>query len=159
MLVKYLRFVVKNYLFAVISMIFALMYWLSARTLPDKSLTFSKPVLLCLIPLFIWNIGKSVVDFRKTVADEKTSEKEKWDCSLHITKPKLIVTLATIAYVALLQVVGFLPCTALYLGGLAWYLGIRKPVRLVLFVALYTAVIYGVFGLWLNVRLPSGILF
>lgn len=78
---------------------------------------------------------------------------------MHITKPKLIVTLATIAYVALLPVGGFLLCTALYLGGLAWYLGIRKSLKLILFVGLYTAVVYAIFGLWLNVRLPAGILF
>lgn len=159
MLVKYLKYVVKNYLFGVLSMVFALLYWLNARTLPAKSLTFSIPVLLCLIPLFVWNIVKSVMDFRKTVADEEIPEKEKWNCSMHITKPKLIVTLATVAFVLLMPVGGFLLCTALYLGGLAWYLGIRKPLNLILFVAIYTAVIYAIFGMWLNVRLPAGILF
>lgn len=159
MVVKYLKFVLKNYLFAALSMIFAIMYAVSASKLPAKSLTFSKPVLYCLIPLFIWNIVKSVIDFRKTVADTETPEKEKWSCSMHITKPKLIVTLATIAYVALLPVGGFLLCTALYLGGLAWYLGIRKSLKLILFVGLYTAVVYAIFGLWLNVRLPASILF
>ena len=71
----------------------------------------------------------------------------------------MIVTLATIAYIALLSVGGFLLCTALYLGGLAWYLGIRRPIKLITFVVLYTAVVYAIFGLWLNVRLPAGILF
>lgn len=156
---KYLRFVVKNYLFAVLSLVFAIMYTVSASRLPAKSLTFSKPVLLCLIPLFIWNFTKSVVEFRKTAADTQTPDAEKWNCSMHITKPKLIVTLATFAYVALLPVGGFLLCTALYLGGLAWYLGIRNPLRLILFVVLYTAVVYVIFGLWLNVRLPAGMLF
>lgn len=159
MVIKYLKFVVKNYLFAVLSMILALAYWISASKLPDKSLTFSKPVLLCLIPLFIWNGIKSVLDFRKTVVDEQTAEKEKWSCSMHITKPKVIVTMATVAYVALLPVGGFLLCTALYLAALAWYLGIRQPLKLILFVGLYTAVVYAIFGLWLNVRLPAGLLF
>ena len=159
MVLKYLKFVVKNYLFAVLSLIFAIAYWISAKELPEDSLTFSYPVLFCLIPLLIWNIAKSVVDFRKTLADQQTPEKEKWDCSLHITKPKMIVTLATIAYIALLSVGGFLLCTALYLGGLAWYLGIRRPIKLITFVVLYTAVVYAIFGLWLNVRLPAGILF
>jgi len=157
MLVKYLRYLVKNYLFAVISLIFAIMYWLSARTLPEKSLTFSYPVLICLIPIFIWNFVKSVIDFRKTVADTETSEKEKWNCTLHITKPKVIVTLMTIAYVALMQLLGFLPCTVIYLAALAWYLGIRKPKNLILFVVGYTAVLWLIFDLWLNVRLPGGI--
>lgn len=159
MLVKYLRFLVKNYLFAVISLIFTIMYWLSARTLPEKSLTFSYPVLICLIPIFIWNFVKSVMDFRKTVADQKQPEEEKWNCTLHITKPKVIVTLITIAYVALMKVLGFLPCTVLYLAALAWYLGIRQPKKLLLFTVGYTAVIWLIFDLWLNVRLPEGIFF
>ena len=76
MVLKYLKFVVKNYLFAVLSLIFAIAYWISAKELPEDSLTFSYPVLFCLIPLLIWNIAKSVVDFRKTLADQQTPEKE-----------------------------------------------------------------------------------
>ncbi|MFA9381103.1 MAG: tripartite tricarboxylate transporter TctB family protein [Acetanaerobacterium sp.] len=159
MLIKYIRFMTKNYLFAVLAFAFTCLYWFSAKDLPAKSLVFPKALLVVLIPLFIWNGVNSVWEFRKTLKDEDTPEAKKWNCSLHITSPKVIVTLITLGYTLLIPILGFFLCTIIYLAVLAFYLGIRKPIPLILFTVLLTAVIYGVFVLWLMVRLPSGIIF
>jgi putative tricarboxylic transport membrane protein len=99
----------------------------------------------------------SIVGFRKQLAAE-TPEAEKWECSLNITKPKVVVTIATIIYVFVLPIVGFVVTTAVYLALLSFYLGTRKPLKLILFAVLYTAALYGVFVAWLGVRMPAGFL-
>ena len=156
---KYIRFLIKNYLFAVIALIFTGSYWLSARNLPSKALDFPKAVLFVLIPLFIWNGINSVTEFRKTLVDETLTEEEKWNCTLHVTSPKMIVTAITVIYILLIPVIGFFACTMAYLAVLAYYLGIRKPVPLILFVVLFTGAVYGIFVLWLRVFMPAGLLF
>jgi len=159
MIKKYLRFLVKNYLFAVIALVFTCVYWWSAKDLPAKSLDFPKALLLILIPLFIWNGVNSVRQFRQTLADKATPEDEKWDCRLHITFPKLLVTGLTLFYMLLIPIFGFLICTVVYLAAVSFYLGIRKPLPLVLFSVLVTGALYAIFAMWLHIRLPSGILF
>lgn len=158
MVKKYIKFFIKNYLFALISLIFALLYWLSAKDLPDKSLTFPKPVLICMIPIICWNFIKSVKEF-KVQYDESPDDAQKWNCSLHINAQKLIIAAMTLLYVILLPHLGFIVCTSVYLAGMAYYLGVRKPIKLVLFVVIFTIVVYAIFGMWLNVRLPHGIFF
>lgn len=159
MVLKYIRFLIKNYLFAVVALFFTASYWLSARRLPPKALDFPKAILLVLIPLFIWNGVNSVKEFKKTLADSQQPEEDKWDCTLHITSPKVIVTAITVVYTLLIPVIGFFVCTVVYLAVLAFYLGIRKPVPLLLFTVLFTGAVYGIFVLWLRVFMPAGVLF
>jgi putative tricarboxylic transport membrane protein len=158
MAAKYIRYVVKNYLFAVLALIFAIMFWISASKLPSRAVVFPRALFFILIPLFIWNAVSSVRGFRKTLKDTDTAEGKKWDCSLGLNKPKIAVTLATLGYIVLMPVLGFIVSTLLYLVGLASYLGIRKPLALALFATIYISIVYAVFGLWLQVRLPTGIL-
>jgi hypothetical protein len=57
-----------------------------------------------------------------------------------------------------MPVAGFITSTFLYLVGLAFYLGIHKPLSLALFAVIYISIVYAIFGLWLQVRLPTGFL-
>jgi len=70
----------------------------------------------------------------------------------------LMVVVALLAYVLLLKPLGFLLCTALFVGFL---LRAIEPQRwpLVVSVSLITALAcYGVFGIWLQAQLPKGFL-
>jgi putative tricarboxylic transport membrane protein len=70
----------------------------------------------------------------------------------------LLVVLALVAYVLLLKPLGFLLCTALFVGFL---LRAIEPQRwlIVLGVAVLTALAcYGLFELWLQAQLPKGFL-
>jgi putative tricarboxylic transport membrane protein len=150
--------VVKSYLFAVLALIFTIMFWISANSLPNRAVVFPRALLFILIPLFIWNFVSSVREFRRTLKDANAAEEKKWDCTLGLNRPKVVVTLATLGYIVLMPVLGFIVSTILYLVGLASYLGIRKPLVLALFAIIYIGIIYGIFGLWLQVRLPAGFL-
>jgi putative tricarboxylic transport membrane protein len=158
MFLKYIRYLVRNYFFGVLALIFTIMFWISASRLPGRAIVFPRALLFILIPLFIWNAVSSVRGFRKTLADTDTAEERKWNCALGLNRPRIVVTLATLAYIVLMPILGFITSTVLYLMGLAFYLGIRKPMALTLFAAIYIGIVYAVFGLWLQVRLPTGIL-
>ena len=158
MFLKYTRYVVKNYFFAVLALIFTALFWISAGRLPGRAVVFPRALLFILIPLFIWNAVSSVRGFRKTLADTGIAEEKKWNCALGLNRPRVMVTLATLVYILLMPALGFITSTFLYLVGLAFYLGIRKLPTLALFAMIYIGIVYAVFGLWLQVRLPTGIL-
>ena len=158
MVVKYLRFMVSNYLFAIIALVFTIMYWASARTLPAASGTWSNVLLMLLVPLFIWNFINSVIEFRKTVRSDKP-ESEKWNCTLGLSKSKIVVVIVALVYVLMLPILGFVIATLIFLAGLAFFLGIRKPIRIIAFSVVYTVVLYAIFVEWLSVALPKGIFF
>jgi hypothetical protein len=158
MLVKYIRYTIKNYLFAVLALIFTIMFLISASRLPSRAIVFPRALFFVLVPLFIWNVVSSIRGFRKTLADADISEEKKWNCALGLSRPRIVVTLTTLGYIVLMPVLGFITSTLLYLVGLAFYLGIRKPLALALFAIIYIGIVYAVFGLWLQVRLPTGIL-
>ncbi len=158
MLIKYFRFMIKEYLFLLFSLAFTIAYWYSAHDLPVDGILFPRVLIIVLIPLFVWNFALSVIKFRKTMKSEEPDAK-KYDVSLGLTKQRVVVIVATIAYIFLMDKIGFVVCTVLYIGGLAFYLGVRNPVRLILFTAIYTALIYAIFAMWLQIRFPTGLLF
>ena len=156
---KYIRFIIKRYLFAVIALAFVIIYWLSASKLPEESIVFPRIITYIIIPLFIWVFIQSIVEFQKLKKDTSIPEEEKWDCTLNLTKPKLVIIGATILYIALIPIVGYVVTTALYVAGLSFYLGNRSPIKLILFTGILIAILYVIFAVWLRIRLPHGFLF
>jgi hypothetical protein len=59
-------------------------------------------------------------------------------------------------YLCLLSTVGFVLLTPLLLVGLLWLMGVRQPVRLGSLSLIAVAVLFGIFGIALHVRLPLG---
>ena len=156
---KFIRFIIKRYLFAVIALAFVIVYWLSAKNLPEESLVFPKIITYIIIPLFVWVFIQSVVEFQKLKKDTTIPEEEKWNCTLNLTQAKLVIIAATILYIALIPVVGYVVTTAIYVAGLSFYLGNRSPIKLILFTGVLIAILYLIFAVWLRIRLPHGFLF
>jgi|GEM_PF-6370886 len=155
-MIKYFRYLIKNYLFGLLALVFTITYVISINSLPKETITFPRVILIFLVPLFIWNFAESVMNFRKTLQSEEPEEK-KLDCSLHLTKARLFVMLVTLIYIFLMPTLGFVVTTPLYLAVLALFLGVRKPVRLIVFVVVFTAVVYVIFAMWLKVQIPQGL--
>ncbi|MDO5000858.1 MAG: tripartite tricarboxylate transporter TctB family protein [Eubacteriales bacterium] len=156
---KFVRFFIKRYLFALLALIFVIVYWISAHRLPEESIIFPRIITYVTIPLFIWVFATSVKEYKALLADESIPEEEKWNCTLNLSSKKLVIIAATVLYVALVPVVGYCVTTILYVGGLSYYLGNRKPVSLIVYTLVFFGILYAIFGLWLRVRLPSGFLF
>jgi hypothetical protein len=156
--VKYIRFLIKDYLFTVFSIIFVIAYWVSAHKLRFASIQYPLVISIFTVIFIIWNLVMSVQEFLKLYKAEG-NEKEKWDCTLGLTKKRLIVIGVTILYAGLIPVLGFCVSTFLYIAGLVVYLGERKPVPIVIYSAVMTGLMYLIFKAWLMVRIPEGIFF
>lgn len=61
------------------------------------------------------------------------------------------------AYIMVLDVLGFILSTLLYLPIAGWSIGYQKPLRLALYTVAVTAVLTGVFGILFLVPLPRGV--
>ena len=156
---KYIRFFIKRYLFALLALAFVIVYWISAHKLPEESIIFPRIITYVIIPLFVWVIVTSIKEYKALLADDSIPEEEKWDCTLNLNTKKLVIIAATVLYVALVPVVGYCVMTILYVGGLSFYLGNRNPIKLILFTLIFFGILYAIFGVWLRIRLPSGFLF
>ena len=69
-------------------------------------------------------------------------------------KSVVIVVGLSILYYVLMRVITFIPATVLFLAALMWFMGERRWKILVLVAVLAPLVIYALFALGLNVRLP-----
>lgn len=155
---NYLRYVLKKYLFVVITIAFLAAYWHSAHGLPSKSVVFPRFITFVTVPIIIWAIIQSIVEYRTLKNNTEMTDEQKWGKPLRITKTKLVIVGMTALYVALIPVVGYCVTTILYLGGLSFYLGNRQPVKLALFTFAYFGITYAIFFMWLGIRLPGGLL-
>ncbi len=155
---NYVRYVLKRYLFVVVTLAFLAAYWISAHALPSRSIVFPRFITFITIPIILWAIIESILEYRALRDNREMTEEEKWGKPLNLSKTKLVITGMTILYVALIPVVGYCVMTILFLGGLSFYLGNRNPVKLVLFTFIYFGITYAIFFGWLGIRLPGGFL-
>lgn len=156
---NYSRYVLKKYLFVVIAIAFMACYWGSAYSLPSRSVVFPRFITFITIPIIIWCIIQSITEYRALARNTEMTDEEKFGKPLNISKVKLVITGMTALYVALIPVIGYCVMTILYVGGLSWYLGNRKPVKLVSYTLVYFGITYAIFFMWLRIRLPGGLLF
>lgn len=155
---NYLRYVLKKYLFVIITIAFFIAYWYSAHDLPSKSIVFPRFITFVTIPIVIWAIIQSIKEYRVLRDNTEMTDEEKWGKPLRLSKTKLVITGMTILYVALIPVVGYCVTTILFVGGLSFYLGNRQPAKLALFTFVYFGITYAIFFMWLGIRLPGGFL-
>jgi asparagine N-glycosylation enzyme membrane subunit Stt3 len=90
------------------------------------------------------------------VGGAPTAAKKKF---LDVFGAPLAVFAATGAYLACIQFLGYFVSTALFLAGGMYLFGRHKPLVLVGVSAVFMLVIYGLFVLFIGVRLPGGLLF
>jgi putative tricarboxylic transport membrane protein len=87
------------------------------------------------------------------VPDEGSEDIDRYPSSA----PRAILVWAVcLAYAILVNFVGFLILTPLLLAGLLWTMRFRRVIPVILISLIATAVMYGLFDMLLNVRLPHG---
>ncbi len=156
MVVKYVRFFIHEYLFAFLSAIFLICYWVSAHGLPKAAIQYPIVISIITVIFIVWNVYHSIVNF-KNVAHLDMSAKV-FDIGFNLSKTKLVVIAATALYIIAIVFIGFVVSTFVYLLCTAFYLGARKILPLFVFAAGLTGFFYLVFRIALAVRLPTGIL-
>jgi hypothetical protein len=156
MITKYIRFFIKDYLTVGLSLIFVILYWKSAYSLPLVSIRYSIIISVIACLFIIGNIVDSVIQFKKVYAAEG-DDKEKYDITLGFNKKKLIVIAATTIYAICIPIVGYVVSTVIYLFLLCFYLlNWKKPIVSIVYSVALTAFFYQVFHGALSIRLPDG---
>lgn len=164
MFLKFVKYSIKEYLFSYFSVLFLILYWNSAHTLPKDALRYPFIISVVVTILIIANLVDSVRKFRREIAAEQQESaagrgsKERWDCTMGLSKKRVGVFIATLLYPALLPVVGFIPLSLVYLFGVSFFLGIRNYKIMVLYSIAVTLGLFGIFQIWLDISLPQGFL-
>lgn len=70
----------------------------------------------------------------------------------------LVVTGMVFVYILLLEIIGFVMMTALFIYLTSWFLGYDRHVTNAVVSVLFPVILYGIFNYLLQIHLPSGIL-
>ncbi|MFZ0369864.1 MAG: tripartite tricarboxylate transporter TctB family protein [Halobacillus sp.] len=93
---------------------------------------------------------------------DKSSETEEEKEKRKVPGKELLVLLAVgvmiLAYIFLLEILGFLLATALFVFFCSWFLGYKKWKSNLLVSLIFPSVLYYLFNYLLQIRLPQGIL-
>ncbi|MBF4694691.1 tripartite tricarboxylate transporter TctB family protein [Fusibacter ferrireducens] len=128
-------------------------FFIASNSLPEASAVFPKFVSGTLIILTAIYLFQSIMQMKKD------REKPKQEVSKLVLKKWLYTFIASISYIALLNILGFYLMTPIYLLSLMFLLGVKDK-KLAFGVALgSTLIIYIGFSLLLSVPVPMGILF
>ena len=155
------RNIIIKLIFPLICIIFMVYFYYSSRLLPWESTIFPRIIMVLLLIVLIWEISGTILQWRKAMksAEKGAEEPPLWQKGYF---RGLVVFLGTLAYVIIMQYLGFGVSTLLYLASMAFFLGIRNNIKIkyfFLFVVIVFIAIYCIFIFWLKVPLPRGVFF
>lgn len=153
----YVKFKLSSLIVPAIFWTIALVYIYESRNLWEKDAMLL--VRWCVVAMAIATVFSLYKDLEITKIEDKeakVSEKAPFFSEKNL---KLIVFIAaTSLYVYLMTVIGFIIATLLYIAGIMYFLGERKPLVIALVPIGTTAFIYLMFDVWLKISLPAGFL-
>jgi putative tricarboxylic transport membrane protein len=107
-------------------------------------------------------LGLLLMFFAVLLYFDKKEETEAEKLKRTITKENVLLLLAVLVfiliYIFLLEIIGFLIMTALFIFGCSLFLGYRKHVTNAIVSVGFSLVIYGLFNYLLKINLPAGII-
>lgn len=107
-------------------------------------------------------LGLLLMFFAVLLYFDKKQEAEAEKLKRTITKENVLLLVAVLIfiliYIFLLEIIGFLIMTALFIFGCSLFLGYRKHVTNAMVSVIFSLVIYGLFNYLLKINLPAGII-
>ncbi len=158
MVKKFFRYAFQNYLFVFITTAFLIVYWTECAGLKWAAVRFPAVISIGMAVLIISNLIDCIKDFRAYYAAEKDNE-DAWPCDLGLTTDMVIIIGMTVLYVILMNFIGYAVSTFIYTCVMLYKLKLRKPVHMIVYAVIITALLYGIFGIWLHIHFPTGFLF
>lgn len=156
MLTKDLYLALMVILFSIVSYIIALPY-------PDNSAYFPRFIIILLGFLGCLILIKELRNIIKTRVSEPKTRPEAGDSIPLFHRPAFIkVTLMIVSssiYLLVINWVGFFASALVYLPIMMWVLGIRKVRTIITATLVIVFFIYLIFGMFLKVPFPEGVLF
>ncbi|PTL38103.1 tripartite tricarboxylate transporter TctB family protein [Alkalicoccus saliphilus] len=149
--------------------IFITLYFLEVQGLNDSRdrmlITPIYWVMTLMYPIILfqeWEKWKSVenekVDESKVENDEQVEVDEGSEVDAPLTKKVLSFMLSIFFYLLLVEQVGFVIITLIFIPTLMWLLGTKNWKLLIIMPITVTALLYLLFVTWLGIPLPEGIL-
>jgi hypothetical protein len=131
--------------------------FLSGRMVADVSAPAIFPSIICLL-LVSLGIVLIVDSLRGGPADEaETTDPGEVSDGGSARIRILGVLTCLVGYAALMPILGFYLATPLGVIAIAWIAGMRNPITLILYAAIFMALLYAFFTLLLRIPLPPGI--
>ncbi len=109
--------------------------------------------------ILLWNIIDTILKARKEISKGINKEKHETSTFWEKNEKSIVIFVSAIIFIYISQFLGFWIATFLYITFLSYYLGIRNIKYLIPQSIIITAILYGIFGLWLKLPLPEGLLF
>ena len=145
----------KDILAAGFCLLFALAFQVQTDDLEGISLYFPRILLVFITALSLGLLGNALLKIRK---EQQASEDEP------VSWPRVcLISAGSIAYVAIIPMLGFYPASAIFLFAMAWVLrdktvSMRKTlIAASMFTVVLCFAVWGGFGLLLNVPTPESI--
>lgn len=141
---------------------YATSYFLEVRALPrpEINLLLIQPIYYILITAVVLFIGQVIIrEVRAGIVDMRHRPSRDPVTTGGRIEPKRSAAFAvtTVSYVFLIEPVGMITMSAIYLFVLSWLLGVRSWLLLTLVPAGVVTGLYLVMERWLNLALPTGV--
>lgn len=151
---------IKKLAFLFLCILFLLLYYFSSRNVPRaKALIYPNFLMAVLGIIIFWNIIGTIFEAKKQISEVAEKEKNQSSSSWEQYTTRIVIFVSAVMFIFIGQILGFWVTTLLYIFLLSYYLGIRKLKYLIPQSIIITAILYGIFELWLNLTLPEGFLF
>ncbi len=143
-----------NLLLAGGAMVALILLWQTGDYRPAAAL-FPRIVCIVVIALSLYQLGENAWTYFKGAAPKK-KKKEVEEVSAGIAWYWIFLTI--VAYFVLIEVLGFIVATAIYMVGFPVFMGYRRWVIILIVMVLLTASVGYSFGTILHVPLPQGMI-
>lgn len=143
-----------NHIFSAVMIVLALCFYLLGNTLSDDAAKWPQFFSILLLLLSIGLIIDTILKPNREGETKNSTEKQENEKNHNLTYTSIL----TILYLLLMNFIGFLILTPIYIFGLLWLLKYRDVKKLI-FLALGTTIgITAIFQYLLGVPIPQGLL-
>ena len=141
----------------IVAAAFLLAYYISSRAIVNRPLAVMFPnfLMVLLAIVLAWDIIGNII---KAVKEYKADDNRTIAVLLAKHKKSIIIFLSAVVFVNVGPIIGFYVTTFIYLVALTFFLGGRNLKIVVPAMAALTFILYVIFNIYIQMRLPAGFL-
>ena len=139
---------------------FSIAYYMESWEVTSNNKLLIKPICFLIVLLYIYFIYQEYTKQKLEIKQEKSSNVERTAISSHqiMLSKSVIIVVMTGIYVLLIQYLGFIITSIMFMGGMLYTLNVKNKWIIAIYSVLSTIILYFAFKIILMVPLPTGIL-
>ena len=139
---------------------FSIAYYMESWEVTSNNKLLIKPICFLIVLLYIYFIYQEYTKQKLEIKQEKSSNVERTAISPHqiMLSKSVIIVVMTGIYVLLIQYLGFIITSIMFMGGMLYTLNVKNKWIIAIYSVLSTIILYFAFKIILMVPLPTGIL-